>query len=87
MYIRKRYIAVVWTALLITLMLMIITGAVNRERQNVVRDFSANGSAAFSVACSSDGRTVYVGDGDMVMVSKDYGSNWEVVVTRQPQSP
>ena len=65
--------------------LLMLTGAVSSRTQNYKSDMGIGGAtaAAMQVACNSSGSTIYLTDDARVLRSRDYGSNWEVVLTNR----
>ena len=81
---RKSFIAGVLVTLAAVFALLMLTGAVNSKTENLKSDMGINlrGTAMY-VACSSDGSVVYVSDDSRIMRSKDFGANWDIVLTRR----
>jgi hypothetical protein len=78
---RRKYLEVVICSVTIMLALFFLTGAVSTQTSNVSGD---NTESFRNVACSSDGNIVYVVDVEKVYKSEDGGSNWAVVLQKNP---
>jgi len=78
---RRKYVQVLICSVAIMLALFFLTGAVSTRTGNVSGD---NTQSFRNVACSSDGNIVYVVDVETVYKSEDGGSNWAVVLQKNP---
>jgi len=72
--------------------LLLLSGAVTNKSPNYYSETNKSpnyysdmrGHANYRtihVACSSNGSVVYISDKERVMRSKDFGDNWEIVMT------
>jgi photosystem II stability/assembly factor-like uncharacterized protein len=68
---------------IVMLLLVMITGGINRSNENITEDTTISFR---DIHTSADGRTVYVIDDDHVYRSTDGGSNWTVVLAKQSES-
>jgi hypothetical protein len=61
-----------------------LSGAVKPKTQNYYEHMSSNipDAPAINVTCSADGCTVYIADRGRVMRSRNYGTDWEIVMTQ-----
>ena len=80
---RNSFIAGILVSLAAVFFLLMLTGAISTKSNNYKSDMGLWGStaSAMHVACSADGRVVYVADESRVLCSKDYGGGWKIVMT------
>jgi hypothetical protein len=81
---RKSFFAGIGVSSTIGVLLLMLSGAVIPKSQNHYENMGSNVSSApvMHVACSADGSVVYLSDKTRVMRSRNYGSDWQIVMTR-----
>jgi hypothetical protein len=82
---KKSFIAGIFVTLAAAFALLMLTGAVTSKTPNYKPDMGLRFQqyAAMHVACSADGRTVYIADDSRIQRSIDAGNNWQVVMTNK----
>ena len=79
---KTEFITVLMVAMVIITSLLLLTGAVSLKTENYHKRMLVRPEkASINIACSADGKVVYIADGARVLRSKDCGENWEVVIT------
>jgi hypothetical protein len=82
MYKTRSFFMGVVVSLAIVFSLLMLSGAVVKQTPNYYPSMRGQSNyPAIHVACSSDGRTVYIADEERVMRSKDFGDDWVIVMT------
>ena len=81
---RKSFTTGILVSLAAIFALLTLTGAVKPKSKNYYSSMGFNGTQppAMHVACSADGSVVYISDETRVMRSRDYGNDWEIIITR-----
>ena len=79
---RKSFFMGISFSLVVVLLLLLLTGAVAPKSPNYFNGMRGLPNyPSLEVECSSDGRIVYIADKTRVMRSKDFGDNWEIIMT------
>ena len=69
-------------AMAIMISLLLLTGAISPKTDNYHEKMKVTPEqASINIACSADGKIVYVADGARVLGSYDFGNNWKIVMT------
>jgi len=76
---RKGFFMGITLSLVAILLLLVLTGAVAPKSPNYHSLFRSNSS--LEIECSSDGSIVYIADETRILRSKDFGNNWEIIMT------
>ena len=78
----KDFFMGVLVSIVVMFSLLLLTGAVNNKTPNYSSNMrNLTNYNSIHVACSSDGNIVYIADAGKVMRSKDFGENWQTVIT------
>lgn len=70
--------------LFMVISILFLMGAVNMNASNVAEHLGAN-YPSLSLTCSDDGKIIYAADNTRVYASKNFGRDWEIVLTGRNQ--
>ena len=69
-------------AVVVITSLLLLTGAISPKTENYHKRMLVRPEkASINIACSEDGKLVYIADGARVLRSTDGGENWQVIIT------
>jgi hypothetical protein len=76
----KDFIIGAMLGIFMVISILFLMGTVNMDASNVSEHLGSN-YPSLSLTCSDDGKVIYAADNSRIYASKNFGRDWEIVLT------